>query len=216
MSEDKKRQILYGEIRLAGAKYFDVEAATRAFNNNLMPDRPAEPGRKYSIGLDTAGNGQDYWAVSVWDITEKPFTRVYYYYDNRNQPEVNIGITKNILDRFRKASHEVWFVMDCSNEAGSIYAGDFAEYSPQKYRFGIMKGTKKNSKNELLDTFRRGLNADLLKIPYEKMLKNQIISYKGPQEDEHQVTDALMSAALGVYNQLKEHFDSLGEMVIDV
>ena len=219
MSEDKKHQILHGGISLKGASYFETANVVKMFDGTAKLSLYGIPGRRYSVGLDTAGGGKDYWAINVLDITDPDhWHRVFYYYDKLNQPGFNIGYTKTILDRFHKAGYEnVDFTMDKTNEAGSIYYNEFANYNVRGFRFGMEKGTGKNTKADLLDVVRRAINEnDLIKCTDDRMLRNQIVSYKGPMDDKKQTTDALMSFALSVYYPYKQRLDGMNDICIDL
>jgi hypothetical protein len=219
MSDAKRNQILSGKISMSGACYFEAANVIKMFNGTATYSMYGIPGRFYSIGLDTAGGGKDYWAINVLDITDPDhWHRVFYYYDKLNQPGFNIGFTKTILDRFFMAGAEnVSFTMDKTNEAGSIYYNEFANYNVRGFRFGMEKGTGKSTKADLLDVARRAINEkDLIKCTDDRMLRNQIISYKGPMDDKKQTTDALMSFALAVYYPYKQRLDGSNEICIDL
>lgn len=200
MSTERKNQILKGEISLVGATYYDLLKVNKMFLNEIPYETP-QFGQTYSIGLDTAGSGRDYWAVTVVKTSCWPFKIVHRYYDNKKQPLENMAITKNIFDNFiriaTKANVEI--TMDYTNEAGAVYYGDMHEYYPRRYRFGTAKKTGKSTKAELTDTLRRCINDEGLVSPKNSMLKNQLVTYKGPNDDDKQTTDALMSLALAVY-----------------
>lgn len=215
MSREKRDQILHGSISLKGACYFDIASSVKVFSLKEELFQPV-PGHKYYLGLDTAGSGKDYWAVTIVDVTTLPWKIVYTYYDKLNQPAFNINHTKNIIEKWSRNSEYLKVVMDFTNEAGSIYYGDLREYNPIKYRFGTQKKTGRSTKADLLDTFRRVINTELLTSPPNRMLRNQIVSYKGPMDDEKQTTDALMSVALACFYPFKEYIFGLGEIIYDL
>jgi len=217
-SKAKVEQIVYGRLTLIGANYYDNGAVVKCFEPNRYVKVNPVVNHKYMVGLDTAGSGADYWAVTVVDYTCKPFVIVHTYYDRFAQPEINLGVTKNILDNFRAIAGKdnVTLVMDYSNEAGSIYFRDLMEYMPIKYRFGTQRVTGKSTKAELTDMLRRGINKGLLKSPINNMLKNQLVSYKGPSDDVKQTTDALMSCALAIFYPVKETIEEEVTVMTDV
>jgi hypothetical protein len=219
MSEAKRAQILSGKVSMVGATYFEPQSVINMFDGTGKEAIRGLPGHTYWIGLDTSGSGKDYWAVTVLDTTKIPWQRVFYYYDKRNQPGFNIGYTKTIMDRFRDHRDTTLFnfVMDKTNEAGAIYMGEFYDYEPRGYRFGTEKGgSGKSTKADLLDTVRRAINEGIIKCTDDRMLRNQLVSYKGPSEDEKQTTDALMSFALAVYYPYKERVAGFQDVIIDL
>jgi hypothetical protein len=217
MSEDKKNQILHGGLSLKGASYFETDNVVGIFSNECKQVLHGVIGHTYWIGLDTAGSGKDYWALNVIDTTTEPWQRVFYYYDKLNQPMFNLGYTKTVIERYLKAGKEnVNFVIDKTNEAGAIYFGEFSDYSPVGYRFGTERGTGKSTKAELLDTCRRAINDKIVICTEDRMLRNQIVSYKGPSDDEKQTTDALMSFALALYYPYKNKINGEAEILVDL
>jgi hypothetical protein len=215
MSDDKKAQVMHGRVSLKGATYFDIENVVKIFDENIREEYCPSPHKDYYLGLDTAGGGKDYWAITVLEI-DKKFRVKYTYYDNKQQPMFNLNHTKNVIDQFKRAGGVVRPVMDYSNEAGSIYYNDMVEYSPIKYRFGTQKKTGKSTKADLLDILRRAINSGMITSPPNRMLKQQLLTYKGPNDDVKQTTDALMSLALSVYWAYKDYLYGKDEIVIDV
>lgn len=215
-SDSKRAQIMEGKISFRGATYYDISKVIKVFDDKLPYNVPPIPGHLYSCGLDTAGGGKDYWAFTIWDITRLPWTKVYTYYDKFNQPGFNLNYTKNLLDRYKEVSVDVRLVMDHSNEAGAIYFGELTDYNPIKYRFGTAKGSGKSTKAELTDNLRRAINSELIKSPTDRMLKNQLLSYKGPQDDKKQTTDAIMSNALAIFYPYKEYVYGKTEIIYSI
>lgn len=214
-SDTKRAQIMEGKISFRGATYYDIPYVLKIFDDMLPFSVPPIPGHIYSCGLDTAGGGKDYWAFTIWDITKLPWTKVYTYYDKQNQPGFNLNYTKNLLDRYKKITPDVKLTMDHTNEAGAIYYGELTEYNPIKYRFGTEKKTGKSTKANLTDTLRRVVNSELIKSPTDRMWKNQLLSYKGPNDDSKQTTDAIMSNALALFYPYKEYVYGKEDIIVE-
>ena len=215
-SETKKNQIMSGKISFRGATYYDIQNVVNIFDDRLPIQVPPIPGHKYYCGLDTSGGGKDYWAFTIYDVTKLPWTKVYTYYDKYNQPGYNLNYTKNLLDRYLSVTPDVVLVMDHTNEAGAIYYGELTEYNTIKYRFGTQKGSGKSTKAELTDNLRRAINSKLFVSPTDRMLKNQLLSYKGPSDDKKQTTDAIMSNALALFYPYRDYVYGKDDIIYSI
>lgn len=221
MSEEKKAQIIRGDISLVGATYFDINNVRNMFKEHLG-ERVYEVNQVHSWGMDTSGSGKDYWALTDVELAkaeDKPKWRINtWYYDNKHQPDFNESVTMNMLDKCRSVvgQNNMTLTMDKTSEAGSIFYNDFLDYQPRGYRFGTAKGSGKSTKADLLDTLRRAINEGFIECPENKHLKNALLTYKGPNDDKGQVTDAVMSLALAVYHPYKEYLMSMVETIHDV
>lgn len=224
-SEQQKRQILKGNIVKTSKRYFPLPKVSLIFDekraNYALVDFEhilAHPEHMYFGGLDTSGLGKDAWSFYVIDYTVWPFKVVYKYTSATATPTENKAITRNIINQFYDAvgrSRFKWQI-DFTSEGGTIIFDDLRDLDPIPYRFGIEKGTGKNKKVELLDTFRRLVQEEGIICPYNSSLETQLRKYKGPKDDKEQKTDEVMALALASFVPFEERLGGGEDTVVDI
>lgn len=116
--------------------------------NTYYYKKPQE-NRKYVATVDTAhGTLKDDSAISIFDVTEKPYEQVATFFDNTIAPSAFAGVVVNLAKEYNDA-----FIVVENNEIGGQVASDIVfdrEYENVLYANGLEPGIKMTKKSKLV------------------------------------------------------------------
>ena len=166
-----------------------VNRASRGMYQNPM-------GRKYIMGLDPAFGGEDYFCLTVWDVTTMPYQLVKMYRENNKSKDYNIQSAADIINRYRP------IVVGCEvNSGGRLILEDLIKKLPW-CRFEAVSTTE-SSKIMATDRLLLLLERDMIVYPSDSELKSELLAFgetitgvRRKREARYGHDDAVMSAAI--------------------
>jgi hypothetical protein len=219
---EQQRRILKGALIKTSGKFFGYKYVNKILEENSrmidFVNHFPDPRCFYSGGLDTSGKGKDSWSFYIYDITERPFRKVFDFTNNDLRPTENAAETRQIIENFVKYvgwDHFEWQI-DYTSEGGTIVYDMLEDLRPIPFRFSVEKGSGKNMKVELCEKGRDCLYEDCLRASGDGKLHSQFASFRGPKDDKGQSTDRLMATLLAIYLPWKRINQESNEWIFDV
>ena len=166
-----------------------VNRAGRGMYQNPM-------GRKYIMGIDPAFGGEDYFCLTVWDVTTMPYQLVKMYRENNKSKDYNIQSAADIINRYRP------IVVGCEvNSGGRLILEDLISKLPW-CRFEAVNTTE-SSKIMATDRLLLLLERDMIIYPSDSELKSELLAFgetitgvRRKREARYGHDDAVMSTAI--------------------
>ena len=166
-----------------------VNRAGRGMYQNPM-------GRKYIMGIDPAFGGEDYFCLTVWDVTPMPYQLVKMYRENNKSKDYNIQSAADIINRYRP------IVVGCEvNSGGRLILEDLISKLPW-CRFEAVNTTE-SSKIMATDRLLLLLERDMIVYPSDSELKSELLAFgetitgvRRKREARYGHDDAVMSTAI--------------------
>lgn len=166
-----------------------VNRAGRGMYQNPM-------GRKYIMGIDPAFGGEDYFCLTVWDVTTMPYQLVKMYRENNKSKDYNIQSAADIINRYRP------IVVGCEvNSGGRLILEDLISKLPW-CRFEAVNTTE-SSKIMASDRLLLLLERDMIVYPSDSELKSELLAFgetitgvRRKREARYGHDDAVMSTAI--------------------
>ena len=166
-----------------------VNKAGRGMYQNPM-------GRKYIMGIDPAFGGEDYFCLTVWDVTTMPYQLVKMYRENNKSKDYNIQSAADIINRYRP------IVVGCEvNTGGRLILEDLISKLPW-CRFEAVNTTE-SSKIMATDRLLLLLERDMIVYPSDSELKSELLAFgetitgvRRKREARYGHDDAVMSTAI--------------------
>lgn len=164
--------------------------------------------RKYIMGIDPAFGGEDYFCLTVWDVTTMPYQLVKMYRENNKSKDYNIQSTADIISRYRP------MVVGCEvNSGGRLILEDLISKLPW-CRFEAVTTTE-SSKIMATDRLLLLLERDMIIYPAESELKNELLAFgetitgvRRKREARYGHDDAVMSSAIAFSSYSVPIFES--------
>lgn len=155
-------------------------------------------GHRYLVGIDTATSGADYWVVTIWDVTSKPYSLVAMYRERRKSSDYNLAQTANLIRQYRVESIYVE-----SNAAGQIALESLIRMMPTDRIEGVV--TTANSKRINTDRLVLLLERREVVFPPDCPLKEEMLNFRQSETGKREAAsgfhdDVIMSMAIAFSN----------------
>ena len=165
-------------------------------------------GRKYIAGIDPAFGGEDYYCLTMWDVTTTPYQLVKLYRENGRSKDYNIQQTVDIISRYRPA------VVGCEvNSGGRLILEDLISKLPWCRLEAIT--TSESSKIMATDRLLLMLERDMLVFPVNSELKSELLAFgevisgvRRRREARYGHDDTVMSSAIAFSSYSVPIFES--------
>ena len=151
------------------------------FKGNVVPEKVAEDGSLYYIGIDTAsGNGGDFLIAQVFKCVydtdgRERFEMVQQYRSNKNSMQ---GYVYDLVELFE--AFEPFVVAYESNGTGKLYADELARLYPIPTYHKVV--TTRASKEAMIENIKYLVETDRIKLPsegaYSKQICKELLNYK--------------------------------------